>query len=102
MAWENNRPTHVPTRVREAALRRDDNRCTAIMRDGTRCTETTQLEAAHLTRWEPGENTTVNDVRILCHWHHARETHAEARAARKPYVSHLRPSEQHPAYQRRG
>lgn len=101
MAWENNRPTHVPGKVREAALHRDGNRCTATMRDGTRCTETTRLEAAHIQQWQPGETLTVHDVRMLCHWHHNRETQQQARDARKPYVSHVRPNEQHPAFARR-
>lgn len=98
MPWENNRPTHVPTKVREACLHRDGTQCTATMRDGTRCTETTNLEAAHINPWTPGENTTPGMVRTLCHWHHNRETQAEARAARGKQLrpSALRPTEEHP------
>ena len=29
MAWDNNRPTHVPTPLRNACLERDGNQCTA-------------------------------------------------------------------------
>jgi len=102
MAWQNNRPNHVPTRVREQALDRDGHRCTAVMQNGQRCPETTNLEAAHLGQWQPGEHTTVDMVRTLCHWHHNRETQQQAATARtqathtKP--SPTRPPEQHPAF----
>ena len=100
MAWENNRPTHVPTAVREACLTRDNNRCRAIQRNGQRCPETTRLEAAHIGQWHEGEQTTVHMVRTLCHWHHNRETQAQAATARrnaKPKPSATRPHETHPA-----
>lgn len=100
MVWENSRPTHVPAQVRDACLERDGNRCTQPQRDGTRCPETTRLEAAHIGQWQDGEVTTVNMVRTLCHWHHNRETQAQARQARansvKPNLEH--PREQHPAF----
>lgn len=98
MAWESSRPTHVPKRVRDAALTRDGNQCTATQRDGTRCPETTQLEANEITRWYPGRIVTVNDVEILCHWHHARITHKQATSARgktrTPSAFH--PRQRHP------
>ncbi len=95
MAWENNRPDHVPTKVRDACLKRDNNRCTATLRTGGRCTETTRLEAAHITQWQPGERTTVDIVRTLCHWHHNRITQREAAEARAKAQQH-RPSSSHP------
>ena len=102
MAWENNRPDHVPTRVREACLQRDGHRCVAIQHDGKRCPETTKLEAAHKTQWQQGETTTVDMVRTLCHWHHNRETQAEAAKARKANAARLptatHPRETHPAF----
>lgn len=96
MPWENSRPTHVPPRIRDACLNRDAHRCTALMRDGTRCTETTKLEAAHINQWQPAERITVDDVRTLCHWHHNRETQAQAAAARRKRGSSRHPKEQHP------
>lgn len=98
MAWEKNRPNHVPTRVRDACLARDGNRCTAALRDGTRCPATANLEAAHLTRWIPGEHTTVDMVRTRCSWHHNRETQAEAATerAKRPRPSARMPRESHP------
>lgn len=102
MAWDNNRPNHVPQQVRTACLERDGNRCTQTQRDGTRCPETTNLEAAHLTQWKPGETTTVHMVRTLCHWHHNRETQQEAREARAKAMKHrptpTHPHETHPAF----
>lgn len=96
MPWDRSRPTHVPPSVREACLTRDGNRCTAILNTGVRCPSTTQLEAAHLQRWRPGERTTVDMVRTLCHWHHNRETQAEARQQQRPRPSAKHPREQHP------
>lgn len=83
MPWEPGRQSHVPTPVRDACLNRDGHRCTAIRQDGTRCPETTNLEAAHWQQWQPGETTTVDMVRTLCHWHHAIETRREAAAGRR-------------------
>ena len=98
MAWENSRPTHVPTAVRDACLNRDGNRCVAILNDGTRCpeTQTHKLDAAHTKSWQQGERTTVDMVRTLCHWHHNRETQAEAARARRTRPSATRPREKHP------
>lgn len=101
MPWENSRPTHVPTKVRQACLTRDGNRCTVTLQAGGRCTETTNLEAAHIGRWSPDENTTVDDVTTKCHWHHNRETMQQAADARKQSgqakPSARRTTEVHPA-----
>jgi hypothetical protein len=94
MVWAN-RTKHVPDKVRRECLDRDGHQCTATTRDGGRCRETTQLEAAHYGRWHAGEQTTVDMVRTLCHWHHNRETQQEARAGRSP-LKETRPPERHP------
>ncbi|GAA3581175.1 hypothetical protein GCM10022198_00340 [Klugiella xanthotipulae] len=96
MAWENSRPSHVPTAVRDACLARDNHRCTVTQRNGTRCPETANLEAAHIDQWVWGETTTVAMVVTKCHWHHNRETQAQAAAARGPRQSYLRAEERHP------
>lgn len=98
MPWENNRPTHVPTKIRDAAIFQAGGRCTAKMRDGSRCIETTNLEADEITQWFPGRNLTVNDIQILCGWHHNKKTQGEARAARAklPPRTTTRPPEAHP------
>ena len=94
MVWVS-KGRHVPDRIRKAMLERDGHQCVAPTRDGGRCKDTTNLEAAHYGRWQPGETTTVDMVRTLCHWHHNRETQAEARAARSP-LKEARPPEKHP------
>lgn len=55
MAWQNRRPKHVPTPVREACLARDGHQCVALLNTGDRCPERdpSKLQAAHLTRWRP-------------------------------------------------
>jgi hypothetical protein len=95
MPWDNNRPTHVPTRIRDACLQRDGYRCTAIMHNGTRCTETTNLEAAHNQGWHQNERLTVDMLHTACHWHHNRETQTEAAQARQQ-LANRRPSAFHP------
>ena len=82
MAWANTHK-HVPTILREACLARDDNQCTATMRDGTRCKETRRLEADHIHGWQPGEQLTLDMLQTLCWWHHNKKTQEEAAAARK-------------------
>lgn len=97
MAWDNNRPTHVPTPLRDACLTRDGNQCTATRHDGTRCPETTRLEADHRTPTHQGGPTTLDNLTTLCHWHHNRKTQREAAQARqRPPDTH--PSETHPAF----
>lgn len=98
MPWDNNRPTHVPTRLRQACLDRDGHQCVAITRDGNRCPETTNLEADHIAQWEAGEHTSLDNLQTLCWWHHNRKTQAEALAAkrRKGIITERRPSERHP------
>lgn len=90
----------VPTHVRTACLKRDGHQCTAIQQNGTRCPETTNLQAAHWTQWQPNETTTVHMVRTLCAWHHMTlETKWQAASARKRNKrSPYREPEQHPAY----
>ena len=98
MPWENKRPTHVPTAIREAALKRDGYQCTATMRDGTRCTETTHLEADEINGFTPGHILTTNEIQTLCHWHHNKKTQGEAAAARAllPKRTNQHPPEGHP------
>lgn len=101
MAWANNRPTHVPKQIRDTAIQKAGGRCTATMRDGTRCIETYPLEADEITPWYPGRVVTVEDIQILCGWHHNKKTQGEARVARLklPRRTTKRPTEPHPGYQ---
>ena len=93
--WEHSRPTHVPAHIRRAALERDAHQCTAPLQDGTRCEETTRLEAHELVQWYEGRVVRLEDVTMLCHWHHNRITQRQAAAARKPRTT-MRPTEKHP------
>jgi hypothetical protein len=100
MVWQSNRPTHVPSAVRAKVLERDGYRCVAALRDGSRCPGREQLEAAHRPEhpWREGEQVEVEHLRTLCHWHHNRETQAEAARARakNPSPSAKHPREKHP------
>lgn len=96
MAWTNT-TKHVPTPLRQACLRRDGHQCTATMNDGTRCQQTTNLEADHIHGWTPGETLTVDMLQTLCTWHHKQKTARESAEARRrnPPVQYRR-REQHP------
>lgn len=83
MAWQNNRETHVPTKLREACLTRDNHQCTVTMQNGQRCPEVTALEAAHIHQRKRGETLTVDKLTTKCHWHHNRETQGQAKQARQ-------------------
>lgn len=68
------------------------------MRDGSRCTETTRLEADHIVPDHLGGPTVLSNLQTLCAWHHKRKTQAESRAARlaNPKPGQRHPQEQHP------
>ena len=95
MPWVNGGRTHVPTTTRQRMLDRDGHQCTARMHDGTRCTETTRLEAHEPTQAHLVRTPTLDDVVTLCHWHHNLVTQQQARAAR-PRRTQQRPTETHP------
>ena len=98
MAWSSSRPKHVPRKLREACLARDGHRCTAAMRDGSRCAQTTNLEAHHIAGWQPAERLTVDQLVTLCSWHHKKVTAAQSAAARAAAAqSRARPRKKHPA-----
>lgn len=98
MPWDNSRPTHVPKRVRDAALLRDDHQCTATLQIGGRCPERTHLEAHETDQWEPGRTITVDDVIMLCPFHHNIITQQQAARARRLSPPHrdTRPPARHP------
>ena len=82
MGWTTN-TKHVPTKLRNACLQRDNHQCTATMLNGQRCPETTNLEADHIHGWQQDEQLTVEELQTLCTWHHNQKTQKQATAARK-------------------
>jgi hypothetical protein len=65
------------------------------MQDGSRCTETTELEVDHIG--DPHDHSDEN-LEVLCSWHHKRKTAGESARARrrKPPERRGRPAEAHP------
>ena len=78
MPWDGHRPHHVPSKVRAAALERDGHQCRATLQSGGRCPTTTQLEAHETDQWKPGRTVTVDDVVMLCTFHHNLLTQQQA------------------------
>lgn len=102
LAWESSqRRESLPSnwsQIRKRILKRDGDRCTASMRDGSRCPTTTGLEVHHTGK--------ANDHRehlltVLCSWHHAKETAEQSRKAKAIQRSKIRNkfrwSEEHPS-----
>lgn len=64
---------HVPTAVRCEVLERDGGRCTFESANGHRCGSRTRLEFDHVTPVAQGGESTVANVRLLCHTHNQLE-----------------------------
>ncbi|MFE2556708.1 HNH endonuclease [Streptomyces sp. NPDC059352] len=83
MAWEtSNRRERLPAnwaKLRQRAIRRAGGVCQGVIEEtGQRCTYP-GTEVDHIT---PGDNHTLDNLQLLCRWHHARKTQAEAAAAK--------------------
>lgn len=95
MGWEtSNRREHLPPdwpARRIARLELDGWRCTALMRDGTRCTE----RATDVDHHRGRDHHELADLRSLCSWHHDRKSSREGAAARQALRERRQP-ERHP------
>jgi 5-methylcytosine-specific restriction protein A len=79
---------------RGLAIERDNGRCQALMRDGTQCKDAgTQCD--HIISLANGGTDALDNLQMLCSWHHNKKTSQEGRDARKT-VSMYRPKEAHP------
>lgn len=100
MAWAtSDRRSRLPSdwpAIRRRILKRDGYRCTALMRDRTRCTE----EATDVDHIRPGDDHDDSNLTSLCGWHHARKSSREGgqalAAKRKKIHSKFRRTEDHP------
>ena len=81
-------------RNRALAIERDLGRCQEFMRDGTQCTDR-GTECDHIVSLANGGDDSLDNLRMLCKWHHARKTSREGQDARKT-VSMYRPKPKHP------
>ena len=84
-----------------ATLQRDGHRCTWVaFEEGVkvRCPETSKLEVDHRI---PNDNHDLDNLRSLCHRHHAIKTQSESWASRhrnrKRVKASFRRTEEHPA-----
>ncbi|MEU3976880.1 HNH endonuclease signature motif containing protein [Streptomyces bacillaris] len=77
--------------LRAQALERDGAQCTWID-DGERCPEP-GTDADHIG---DSEDHRLDNLRMLCGYHHRKRTAMQARAARGPIPSRRRPAEPHP------
>lgn len=98
MGWEtSDRKAELPhdwqtRRVR--VLRRDAYECQARDSRGIPCL----APANQVDHVEPGPDHSLDNLRALCRWHHARKSSAEGAAARRPRPRRAREPETHPAF----
>lgn len=85
-------PSNWYTEIRPAVLERDGHRCTATLRNETRCAEP-GTDVDHIG--DPQVHSMEN-LRLLCSWHHDRRSSAQGNAARGRPPSLRRPAEKHP------
>jgi 5-methylcytosine-specific restriction protein A len=97
MAWEGStRKARLPRNwqaLRKQVMERDDYRCTATLRDGSRCAEAGS-EVDHIEAM--ADVHTLDALQLLCSWHHAKKSSREGNAARLRPPPLRRPSEAHP------
>jgi 5-methylcytosine-specific restriction endonuclease McrA len=97
--WDSSRRRPDPRgwqALRALVFERDLNRCQEHMRDGTPCTDR-GTEVDHIIPLSAGGTDDLENLRLLCTWHHARKSSREGAAARKP-ISERKPREAHPGF----
>jgi predicted nucleic acid-binding Zn ribbon protein len=67
--WSPNRDRQAQARFRTALLTRATHQCEATNPDGTRCTNTTNLRACHLTPLHQGGTYDTANGALLCRDH---------------------------------
>jgi len=78
-------PRHIPAPVKRAVRERDGERCTFVGSDGHRC-ESRAVQFDHILEVARGGESTVANVRLLCHAHNqyaAEQTFGAGFMARK-------------------
>jgi 5-methylcytosine-specific restriction endonuclease McrA len=80
--------------IRMLVAERDGHRCQEYMRDNSPCPDI-GTECDHIIPLSRGGTDNMDNLRMLCKWHHARKSSAEGNAS-KTGVSEQRPKPQHP------
>ena len=68
---------HIPAAIARAVRRRDEDCCSFVLADGTRCASRWKLELDHVIAFALGGKSTVENLRVACGAHnslHARRT----------------------------
>lgn len=98
MSWEGSDrrerlPSDWPARVQKVK-KRDGFQCTSRLPSGKRCPRTKALQVDHVT---PGDNHNLDNLALICPFHHGKKSSAEGRAARQARWSvPLRTEGEHP------
>jgi hypothetical protein len=87
------RPVDWPARVQRVLARDVSCRWTEDDTDGQPCSSTQDLEVDHIG--DPTDHR-LDNLRALCHWHHAGRTARQAADARRQAPSRDRPRPSHP------
>lgn len=80
--------------IRQLVMERDNGQCQELMLDGTKCPDP-GTECDHIINVASGGTHSLDNLRMLCAWHHGKKSSAEGRAARK-YLTEQKPKEAHP------
>ncbi len=80
--------------IRQLVAERDNHRCQEYMRDNSPCPDI-GTECDHIIPLSRGGTDNMDNLRMLCKWHHARKSSAEGNAS-KTGVSEQRPKQPHP------
>lgn len=84
-------PPNWQTEIVPAVWERAKGRCEAHYRDGRRCPD----GGADVDHKQRGNDHRMENLQLLCDWHHDRKSSAEGNAARTR-LRMARPAEQHP------
>jgi 5-methylcytosine-specific restriction protein A len=80
--------------LRALVAERDQHRCQEFMRDNTPCPDR-GTECDHIINLASGGTDSLDNLRMLCKWHHGKKSSAEGHAGQK-YVTEKRPKVKHP------
>lgn len=78
--------------LREQVKKRAGDQCEAYLNNGLRCVEV-GTDCDHIVA---GDNHSLDNLQLLCSWHHKRKSSQEGQRAKKKPITERHPKERHP------